>query len=256
MNERLSRVTAALSSAVCLMVIACAARSAHAQASPPVLHVDVSAGAGLGDRALERPAMGGVLRIANGLFPAAHVGLRTRVWPEQRFSLEVLLGYQTTIFDRAYEHPPNAMPNELHLRSHHVELSALPLWRPQPAAAWALGLGIGYALRVFWPDVHNLQTPRQFLTGPFVRPELLIRPVRALRLRIGPELHWIATRDPQLRAALGDRQLVAVGGQVSASLTLSEAYLIELVFRESHVVLAPELSDMERYLTLVLTRVF
>jgi hypothetical protein len=197
-----------------------------------------------------------VLRVANGVFPAAHVGLRARVWPEQRFSLELLLSYQTTIFDRAYEHPPNASPNELHLRSHHVELSALPLWRPRPAAPWALGLGLGYAMRVFWPDVHNLQTPRQLLTGPFLRPELLIRPLRLLSLRIGPELHWMATLDPSLRAAIGVHQLVAIGAQVSASLSLSEAYLVELVFRESHVVLAPNFSDVERYLSLVLTRVF
>ena len=115
---------------------------------------------------------------------------------------------------------------------------------------------VGYALRVFWPDVHNLQTPRQLLTGPFLRPELLIRPVRPLSLRIGPELHWIATLDPQLRAALGARQLLAIGGQVSASLSLTQAYVLELVFRESHVVFTPDFSDIERYLTIVLTRVF
>lgn len=243
---------------VCCALVACLSvcLQSRVQAERAAdLHVDFSAGLGLGGRLIERPILQGVQRIGPGYFPAADLSVRAQAWAEQAFSLGFLLRYQTTLADTAWEHAPGAQDNEVHVRCHHVELGAFPTWRPAANSSWSFAAGAGYAMRVFWPDVHNLQTPRQFITGPYLRPELWLTGLGPFSLRIGPELFWILTLDPALRAAIGDQPGLAIGGQVSLIADLGEAYALELMYRESHV-LMQELTDMERFLTAVVTRKF
>ena len=229
-------------------------RAEHAQADS--LHVDFSAGLGLGGRAIERPTLEGSQRIGPGYFPAADISVRAQAWPNQPIGLGFWLRYQTTLVDTAWEHPPRAPDNELRVRCHHVELAAQPWLRPAADSGWSLGIGFGYSMRVFWPDVHNLQTPRQFITGPFLRPELLLSGLGPISLRLGPELFYILTRDASLRAAIGDQPMIALGGQLSIIADVSESFALELMYRESHVLLAPRFRDVERFATALLTRRF
>jgi hypothetical protein len=220
------------------------------------LHVDFSVGLGLGGRAIERPTLGGTQRIGPGHFPVADVGLRVEAWPENAWSLAFVLRYQTTLFDTAIEHPPLSPANELRVRSHHAEVAAFPIWHFATNNRWAFGAGLGYALRVFWPDVHNLQTPRQVISGPFLRPELQVSKLGPLSLRVGPELLWILTTDQALKNAVDTRQALAIGGQVSVVADLGDSWALEAMYRESHVLLVAGLEDMERYLSLTVTRKF
>ena len=218
------------------------------------LYVDFSVGGGVGGRLIQRPIQEGVQRIGPGYFPAADLAVRVWAWPEQTLSLGFALRYQTALADRAFEHAPQAQDSELRVRCHHVELAVAPTFRPAADSIWAVG--VGYAMRVFWPDVHNLPTPRQFITGPYVRPELLLSGLGPFSLRVGPELFWVLTIDPALRAAIGSKQGVAIGGQASIGADLGDQYALELMYRESHVLISPELTDMERFFTAVVTRKF
>ena len=220
------------------------------------LHVDFSAGLGIGGRLIERPIQEGVQRIGPGSFAAADLGVRALVWPEQTLSLGFALRYQTALVDTAWEHAPHAQDTEVRVRCHHVELAAAPTFRPAEDSSWAVGVGLGYAMRVFWPDVHNLQTPRQFITGPYLRPELQVRDIGPFSLHIGPEVFWVVTLDPALRAAIGGKRGLALGVQASIIGDISEQYAIEMMYRESHVLITPELTDVERFLTAVVTRKF
>jgi hypothetical protein len=94
------------------------------------------------------------------------------------------------------------------------------------------------------------------LTGPFVRPELVLTALGPLSLRIGPELFWILTLDPALGRLIGARQGVALGGQASLAVALGVDYALELMYRESHAILVVDFADVERFLTMTLTRRF
>lgn len=252
-----SRRESVWSGALAACMLLCLAADAVAESKQTRdLRVDFSAGVGLGGRAIERPILGGSQRIGPGHFPVADLAVRAWAWPQQSFSLGFLLRYQTTLIDTAWEHPPLAQGTELHVRSHHVELSTQPMWRGAADSSWGLGASLGYAMRVFWPDVHNLQTPRQFITGPLLRPELSLTGLGPFSIRLGPELFWVLTLDHTLRSAVGDRQGLALGGQVSIVADLGEDYALELMYRESHVLLIPEFHDIERFLTSVVTRKF
>jgi hypothetical protein len=233
-----------------------AARVAAESRRAEALHVDFSLGLGLGGRAIERPILEGVQRIGPGYFPTADVGVRAHAWPEQTWSLGVSLRYQTSLVDTAWEHAPLSPDSEVHVRCHHVELGMFPTWRPAAGSSWSLAVGAGYAMRVLWPDVHNLQTPRQVLTGPFLRPELWLTGLGPLSLRFGPELQAVLTMDHALRAAVSSARGLAVGGQLSALVELGEQYRLELMYRESRVLLVQDFSDTERFVTAVLTRKF
>lgn len=232
-------------------------RQAHAESQrAEALHVDFSVGAGVGGRTIERPIPEGLQRIGPGYFAAADLAVRAQAWPEQPFSLSFLLRYQTSLVGTVWEHPPHAEDNEAHVRCHHVELGVFPMWRTGAASGWSLGAGAGYAMRVFWPDVHNLQTPRQFITGPYLRPELWLTGIGPFSLRIGPELFYMLTMDPSLRAAIGGARGLAVGAQASIIADLGEHYALELMYRESRMLLVQDLTDVERFITAVLTRKF
>jgi hypothetical protein len=205
---------------------------------------------------IERPILEGTQRIGPGHFPVADIAVRVQAWPEQTFSLGVLLRYQTSLVNTAWEHPPLSPDTEVRVRCHHVELGVAPTWRPAADSGWAFALGLGYAMRVFWPDVHNQQTPRQLLTGPFLRPELWLTGLGPLSLRLGPELLGVLTMDHALRSAVGNARGMALGGQLSVLAELGESYRVELMYRESHVLLVRDFSDMERFVTAVLTRKF
>jgi hypothetical protein len=215
--------------------------------------VQVSAGLGMGTRALQRATEAGLQHIDAGLFPAADIGMRVDIKAAARVSLSVFTRYQTTLYDVVQEHPPLAPPSEVHVRSHHVELGVEPTWHSASANDWAIGLNVGYCFRVFWTDVHNLATPRQLLTGPYLRPEFELPFLGRFLLRVGPELVWILTMDQELRRSGEATPGIALGLQAQLSVQLTSAYGLELLYRGSHAVAFRDLTDIERFLTLSFT---
>lgn len=215
--------------------------------------VQVSAGLGIGTREMQRAIAAGLQSIDAGMFPAADLGMRVDVNAQSRLSWSVLTRYQTTLYDVVQEHPPLAPPSEVHVRSHHVELGLEPTLHSGNPDDWALGLNVGYCLRIFWTDVHNLATPRQMLTGPYVRPEFELPFLERFLLRVGPELFWILTMDQKLRRTGEQTPGIALGFQAQLSVQLTTHYGLELLYRESHAVGFENLTDIERFLTLSFT---
>jgi hypothetical protein len=218
--------------------------------------VDVFAGLGFGGRSLQRTTQQGLQRLSPAVFPALDLGVLVEAWPRAHWSLGISLRYQTSVFDELHEPAPNAEPIALQARSHHLELGVAPVVHLSDSPdAVALSFLAGWTLRVFWPDVHHVEVMRQVLSGPYVRPELIVPIVSALWFGIGPELDWIVTINQALRDTGVDNQGVALGGQAYLRLHLGD-YRIAVSYRESHVFLGADFEDVERYGILELSRSF
>jgi hypothetical protein len=227
-------------------------------ATPPAaaLRLQVFGGIGVGTRSMNRPISVGVQRLEESVFPATEFGLRVRVWPEQAFSLAVLLTYQTSIGWTIDEKPLFAIANEVSVRAERAELSVAPSLRlGDSPRAMAVSLPIGFALRTFLPDLHDQLSPRYTLLGPLVRAELSVALGEAINLRFGPELHWIVALDRSLRQDGVAAQGIAVGAEATLQVPLGRRLALELNYRESHA-FAPNaagsgrvFTDVERFAT-------
>jgi hypothetical protein len=225
----------------------------------PGARIEAFAGLGFGTRAFQRPTPVGGQRLPTMSFAAVDVGLRAVVAPKERFSVAILLRYQTSLGMRIEERPPFALSNRVDVRSQRAELSAAPTIRLSDAdtAAW-LSFPIGAEIRTFWPDVHDLMTPGYSLLGPHLRAELIAPLAHQLVLRLGPELQWIVAIDRSLRADGVANQAWAVGGEGSLRLELGATFALDLSYRESHAFASstplglsrPDFSDVERFVTL------
>jgi hypothetical protein len=243
-----------------------ASESAAAQpASPPAapaprMRVAPFVGFGFGTRAFVRPtAMSTGQRLPTMAFPAAEIGLGATLWPANRFSLGLLLRYQTSVGMRVEQRPPFALPYTISARAERGELSVAPIVRlddgpTAPSLAFPLGLGI----RTFWPAVHEPPFLGYSLLGPQLRVELFWPIVERVRLRFGPELQWIVAVDNALRDQGVSQMGAAAGGEGSLQVKLSTVFSLELCYRESHAFASstntgPIFNDVERFLTLRLT---
>jgi hypothetical protein len=251
--------------------IACAiAPAVHAQADAPepagateptaapkpAVRTDLAVGVGVGTRSFVRPTIEGMQELPDAVFPALDLALRVHAWPADAFSLAVLLRYQTSLGLTIEERPPFALRNRVDARAERAELSVAPTFRlGSSAAAPALAFPVGFGLRSFWPDVHEMMTPGYTLLGPQLRAELVLPLGDVLALRVGPELQVIIAIDESIRAEGVERSGLAYGGEAVLQLRLGRVFAVELTYRESHAVVASfwtgrdDFEDVERFAT-------
>jgi hypothetical protein len=183
--------------------------------------------------------------------PALEVGLRLLAWPEADFGLIFELNYQTGLGLVVHEAPPFAAPNDVHVRSEHVQLSIAPSWRLGPVR---LNIPLGAALRTLWPGIHTSMTPGYSLFGPFARIELLVPLISQLVFRLGPEVQWITAIDQLIKQEGVDSKGFALGGEADLTFAFNQSWALGLHYRESHALVSSTSSvsftDVERYMTL------
>jgi hypothetical protein len=223
--------------------------------SGPDVSADPFVGMGMGTRSFRRPTMMGSQTMNEQPFVAADVGIVFRAWPERAFSWAFLLRYRTSIGLQVKETPPFALPNYVSVRADELELSAAPTFRfGATTTAPRLAIPVGGQLRGFVPDVHNLQTPRYIIVGPYARAELEFHLTDGLSLRVGPELQWIVHFSKQLTNNGVKMMGIAVGGEASLHLALGTVFGLDLSFRQStamaNVNYGSTFRDVERFLTL------
>ena len=228
---------------------------APAAAGEPGVRVQASVGLGFGTRALRRPIDVGTQRLPDTAFAAAEVALQALAWPNDAFALGFLLRYQTSVGLTVEEMPLFALPTPVDVRAAHAEASVAPTVRlGDSAQSLRLAFPVGFTLRTFWPEVHEMMTPSYSLTGPHLRVELIIPIGDALALRLGPEAQWIVSIDEDVRLQGIAAQGLALGGEAVLSLELGSSFAIELTYRDSHAFAAstvsgPTFEDVERFAT-------
>jgi len=233
------------------------AEAAALPAPPSRMRVAPFAGFGFGTRAFVRPTqMSTGQRLPTMFFPAAEVGLGATLWPANRFSLGLLLRYQTSIGLRVEQRASFALPYTICARAERGELSVAPIVRLEDGPlAPSLAFPIGFGVRTFWPDVHEPPLLGYSLLGPQLRVELIWPLVESVRLRLGPELQWIIAVDQALRDEGVSSMGGAVGGELSVQVRLGKIFSLDLCYRESHAFASstnagPIFNDVERFMTL------
>jgi hypothetical protein len=218
------------------------------------LRAEPFVGFGVGTRSFRRPTAAGG-QVMNDLpFPAAEVGMAMRAWPDRPLGLIFLLRYQSSIAFVVEEHPAFALNNRVNVRSDRAELSCGPTLRlgDSPKAA-RLSLPIGVMLRTFWPEVHNLATPRYIMAGPHLRAELRLMLTENLSMRLAPEFQWIMYFGSQLTDNGVGPHGVALGGEAGLRMALGPVFAIDITYRQSNAMAngthGPTFLDVERFLT-------
>jgi hypothetical protein len=219
----------------------------------------LGAGAGVGLRDVALPTSEGERRISTGLFPALDVALRADAELTGHALLGARFRYQTSIGMVGAETPYGGVPRETSLRSHHLELGAVPALRfTRSPRSVALGAFLGWSLRAV-RSVVDLTLPDYTLHGPCARLELRAPlGTEAVVLRLSPELiAWLwASEDLRAAGALEHAGL-ALGGEASLHVQAGALLGIELSYRGSRGAIASrlggELTDTEHYVTAQLT---
>jgi hypothetical protein len=217
------------------------------------LRAEPFVGFGVGTRSFRRPTAAGGQAMDDLPFPAAEVGLAMHAWPDRALGLIFLLRYQTSLGFVVAEHPAFALNNRVSVRSDRAELSCAPTLRlgESPKAA-RLSLPIGVTLRTFWPEVHNLATPRYIIVGPHLRAELHLMLTESLSLHVAPEFQWIVHFGSQLTDNGVAGHGVALGGEVGLRMALGSVFAIDITYRQSNAMAngthGPTFLDVERFL--------
>ena len=211
-------------------------------------------GGGFGTRSLRRPLTGGGQRLPEVFFAAADLGIGVRVWPEDAFSLDVLIRYQTSLGLVIEERPLFAFVNKVDVRSEHAEVSVAPRFQlGSSASGTRFGIPIGISMRNFWPVDHHLLTPRYTLVGPHARAELDVALGEAVRVRLGPEIQLFAIVGSDLLDLGVSSPGIALGGEVGLQFRFAEHFAFDLEFRQSWARAStssePSFLDTERFLT-------
>jgi len=222
-------------------------------ATAPKLTLEAFAGLGLGSRGFERPLGATLQKLPDAAFFAAAAGLRAALFPEDAFSLAFLARYDTSLGLSVEQPPPFALPNTIHVRAEHIELSVAPTFRltatPVPLT---LSLPLGFSMRTFLPDLHNPTLPGFSLLGPSLRAELSARFGSRVSLRLGPELEWVFVAGQAVRRNGVDGSGFALGGEAVVAVKVVSVLALELAYRESHAFVSsrdalPDLRDVERF---------
>ena len=227
-----------------------------AAAEPPgrTMRARAFFGGGFGSRALRRPVLGGTQRLDEVFFAAADVGVSVRLWPEDAFSLDVLIRYQTSLGLVIEERPLFALVNKVDVRSERAEVSVAPrIQLGNSAAGTRLAIPIGVSLRNFWPVDHHLMTPRYTLVGPHVRAELDVALSDVVRVRLGPEIQLFAIVGTDLLDLGVSSPGIALGGEAGIQIRFAEHFAFDLEFRQSWARASaptePSFLDTERFVT-------
>lgn len=211
-----------------------------------------SAALGVGSFAFTRPIPQGVQRLRETPYAATEIALRVHVWPRDRFSIETLLVYQTSLGLELELTPLFGLPERIAARTQRIELSVAPAVRlGASASAPVLVFPVGFAYRTFVPEEHQYQVPRYNLGGPMLRAELSVKLGEVVTLRGGPEAQWIVVVGPSLRHEGACCSGVGLAGQVALEAEVGEHVRVALAYREasSSVPVESLFEDVERLLT-------
>jgi hypothetical protein len=205
-------------------------------------------------RSLRRPVDGGVQRLGTVYFPAADVGISVRVGPQNPFTLDVLIRYQTSLGLVISEPVLFALNNKVDVRSEHAEVSVAPGWKLGEArTAPRVTIPIGGAFRNFWPVDHHLNTPRYTLLGATARVQLEAQLGPSVLFRAGPEAQLYGILGSDLTDHGVSAPGFAFGGEASLEFRLSTTFLLEVQYRQSNAVssarVGPAFVDIERFAT-------
>ena len=212
-----------------------AAQSGSDEVKAPAWSLRLSAGAGIGTRDFELPRDGVIYENGTGIFPAADLGFEL----DQRASAVLSVGlharYQRSVGLNVVEHHIDGSTREQALRSQSIELAIAPAIRFDARGLWALATSAGYRISDLRPEVH-LETPGYFLGGPFLRIELQV-PIapNTVRLRLGPELQWVAQVGRDLIAQGVADSGVGAGAGASLELALGQRWFVDVSYRELRV---------------------
>jgi hypothetical protein len=244
-------------SGLCLAQEADANSAASAQAAAPeprAVGFQISAGFGIGSRAFILPTREGVQQLADSPFPAADLKLVVRGRSRERLAVELIAVYQTSVAWRIEERPLFGLPESMNARSQRFELGVAPVVRlGASATAPAIAFPIGFAMRSFWPRLHQFPVRDYVLGGPQLRAELRLRLGGHLRMQVGPELQWLLLSNPSLLAmGISHWAGFAVGAEAVLEASLDGPFRIAIAYRESRAYVPSatfRLEDTERYLS-------
>jgi hypothetical protein len=219
--------------------------------------LDMSAGAGIGMRALDLPSDGVVYQTRTGVFPAADLAFELDHAPSNTFRIGLHARYQTSIGLHITEQHTDGSEHEQTARSNRVEVAIAPTLRFDDAGQWALIGSLGWCFSELRPESHVF-TPAYVLSGPFLRAELLLPlGTERLRLRLGPEAQWIVQVGGELRERGMASSGLGAGGSAAIQLVIGGGWIVDATYRELHSWLdspqAQSLHDASRFVTARLT---
>jgi hypothetical protein len=214
----------------------------------------LSAELGAGRRDIDIPREGVVQQIRTDLFPVAGLGFALDHAASDAITVGLLVRYQTSVGLGISEQHTDGSVRPLDVRAHRLELAVAPTLRLDESGSWALAASAGYGLANFRPDAHEIVTPAYSLAGPHLRLELRLAPWDGpIRLRVGPEIQWIA----HVGQDLVDRGMASrglgVGGEAAIEVALGQRWAIGASYREMRSWLdssqAQSFEDVARFVT-------
>jgi hypothetical protein len=195
--------------------------------------LELSAEVGTGSRDFDLPMDGVVYRTQTGMFPAAGLGFELDHTASDDISLGLLVRYQSSIVHGIVEQHTDGSEHPLDVRSLRLELAFAPQLRLDGSGDWVLAASAGYGLSDFRPEAHHLVTPAYSLAGPHLRLELqLANLFDVIRLRVGPEVHWIVDVGRDLIDRGMAEQGVGLGGEAGIDILLGRRFMIQATYRE------------------------
>jgi hypothetical protein len=208
--------------------------AAHASAER-ALSLYAGAGLGIGTLSFDRPTAAGEQKLPQTPFAAADLMFRVRAWPKDRFSLEALLAYQTSLGLVLQTSPLFALPQNVGVRAQRIELSVAPVLRLAEAPnAPVLAFPIGLAVHSLFPELHQFSMPKYTLGGPQLRAELWLQLGDLVRLRAGPEAELLLLVSSSLRSEGACCQGLSLGGRASVEASVGPVIRIALSYAEAH----------------------
>ena len=228
--------------------------SAQQGATPSsAIHIGLSVGFGVGTRAFELPALPSPVRLSTSAFPATALALRTTYEPRAQGQWRIFgeLRYASSLGLRTNDVRPDGTVRETNSRSQRVDLAAGLVYRLREAAdAISFEGQFGWSFRLFTSDA-SVTLPDYGLSGPLLKGGVWF-PFKGdkLRLLVGPEIHWLALVDGDLKRGGVSSMGVALGGEGKLQWQIIRVLGLELLYRESHAILGADRGkarDVERY---------
>lgn len=214
-------------------------------------------GFGMGMLTLSRPTAMGRQSLPRAVFAAVAVEFGLWLRPEQRLSYDLSIAYQSSLGLMLEAEPLFGLDQRVRARNQRAELAFAPVVRLGAApGAWSLAFPLGFALRSLTPKLHQFGLPDRLLAGPLLRAELRVPLGEGVRLRLAPELVWLAFVDASLRDQGACCQGVAAGGTGALEADVGTSLRVALSYRQAHTFVGKgerAYDDMERFLTAGLT---
>lgn len=228
-----------------------------AATEPPSWSLRLSGGFGFGTRDFDVPRDGVIYEHRTGIFPAADLGFELDYAASDHFGVGLHLRFQSSVGLRIAEQHTDGSARAQDLRSQRLELAIAPTFRFDARGRWALFTSIGYGISDLRPEVH-LETPGYYLAGPYLRAELQI-PLAGdrVRLRLGPETHWIAQVGQELEHRGVAESGFGAGGAAAVEVMLSRRWIVDASYRELRIWVnssdVGSFEDIARFVTARLT---